>query len=246
MEIIRVDPGAIVIDDTDVFAFAAAEERISGVAPDAEVSSRTVVGAMPDALIASARNADLLVIGAHRHRPVRSALTGWRPLRTVSRSTMPTVIVTDDWTPADGPVLVGVDDDESSLRAIDVAAIEAIAAGCDLVVLHAWQMPVPTMDRSVTAPSSTAEIESAHRRILDEAYARVIDRHPSVTAQRLLVHDNPAAALLSAASRSSLLVIGTHSRGVLAGAFLGSVAQDILPTSRIPVCVVPHPPAEHL
>lgn len=244
VEIIRVDPGAIVIDETDEFAFAAAEDRLRDVAPEAEVDSRTIIGRMPDALMTASRDADLLVIGVHRRRPLRSALTGWRPLRIVARSTVPTVVVPDDWAPTDGTVLVGIDDDDSSLRAIDVAAAEAIAAGTDLTVLHAWQMPSPTMDGSVALLASPIEVKAAHRRILNDACAHIIDRHPGVTVQKLLVQERPSIALLAAAVHSSLLVIGTHGRGVLAGAFLGSVAQDTMPVAPVPVCVVPRTAAD--
>ena len=58
----------------------------------------------------------------------------------------------------------------------------------------------------------------------------------------ILMLGDPGAALLSEADRSSLLVIGTHHRGVLEGALLGSVEQSVLSHTRTPVCVVPSVP----
>ncbi|MET0828850.1 MAG: universal stress protein [Microbacterium sp.] len=51
--------------------------------------------------------------------------------------------------------------------------------------------------------------------------------------------------MLMEARRSSLMVIGTHHRGLMSGAFLGSVGQDVLVESRIAVCVVPSPSSTH-
>jgi nucleotide-binding universal stress UspA family protein len=198
---------------------------------------------MPDALLDAARAADLIVIGAHRHRPVRSALSGWRPLRTAARSSLPVVVVPEDWTGADGPVVVGLDDDDSSSAAVEFAAKEALMTDGRLTVLHAWQMPSPTFDGSVALLASPIEEKAGHRRILDGAVTHLGSGYPALTVDANLVHDNPCSALLAAARRSSLLVIGTHHRGILAGAFLGSVGQDTLVESRIPVCVVPAFPA---
>ncbi len=240
VEIIRVDPGVIVEDDTDALAFGEAERRVLDVAPDSEVTSRVVVGRMPDALIDSAAQAELLVIGAHRGRRIRSAMTGWRPLRMVAKSTVPTVVVPDDWSASAGPVVVGIDDDDSSSSALDFAAREAAAIGAELVLVHAWQMPVPRMEGAVALQASPIEVKAAHRRIVDDASARALHAHPGLTVRRVIVQDNPIAALLTAARECSLLVLGTHHRGILEGAFLGSTAQDTLPSVAIPVCVVPH------
>lgn len=215
-----------------------AERRFHDIARDTPVRSRRVNGHLPGALLDAARAADLLVIGVHRRRPVRAALTGWRPLRTVARSSVPVVVVPDDWTAGGGRVLVGLDDD-SSAAALEFAAREAEASGVTLTLVHAWQMPVPTMDGAVALLASPIEQKAMHRRILDAAADTLQAAHPDLVIERLLVNDNPPAALLTEARRASLLVIGTHHRGPLTGAILGSVGQDTVAQSRIPVCVVP-------
>ncbi len=216
-----------------------AERRFHDIARDTPVRSRRVNGHLPGALLDAARAADLLVIGVHRRRPVRAALTGWRPLRTVARSSVPVVVVPDDWTAGGGRVLVGLDDDDSSAAALEFAAREAEASGVTLTLVHAWQMPVPTMDGAVALLASPIEQKAMHRRILDAAADTLQAAHPDLVIERLLVNDNPPAALLTEARRASLLVIGTHHRGPLTGAILGSVGQDTVAQSRIPVCVVP-------
>ena len=106
-----------------------AQRRITDRAPDAEVVSRAVAGRMPQALLRAAETADLLVIGSHRRRRVRSALTGWLPYRTVARTQIPAVVVPEDWTFDDGPIVAGVDDDDSSSGSVPFAVREAEASG---------------------------------------------------------------------------------------------------------------------
>ena len=239
VEVVTVGPADLFADEVVNVVLDDAERRVRNVAADAEVITRSVPGRMPLALLRAADGSDFLVIGAHHRRPVRSALSGWRPLRTVSRSDMPVVVVPDDWAASDGPVLVGVDDDHSSDAAVDFATREACATGVGLTLLHAWQLPTPTMDGAVALLASPIEAKADHRRVLDGAREQVLKTQPTLKVDVILARDNPSGALLMEARRSSLLVLGTHHRGLFAGAFLGSVGQDVLVESRIPVCVVP-------
>lgn len=242
IELITVDhddpaaePGAEVRDAT---------QRILDRSSSSVVTTGRAPGRMPEALLRAAENADLLVIGTHRGRPVRSAVKGWLPLRTVAQSTVPTVVVPDDWAPADGPILVGVDDDDSSSTAVAFAASEAEAAGVDLALLHAWQMPSPGADGTGALTASASHLKTVGRGVLNDAADSVADDHPSLDVEKVLVQDHPASALLSRAHRAALVVLGTHHRGPLAGALLGSVGQDTLWLSQAPVCVVPAITAE--
>jgi nucleotide-binding universal stress UspA family protein len=239
VEIVSVNASDL-FDETAIPAVLQdAERRFRDIAKDTHVQSRRVNGRMPGALLRAAERADLLVIGAHRRRPLRAALAGWRPLRTVARSSVPIVVIPDDWSDTEGRILVGVDDDDSSSAAVDFAVREARDAGVGLTLVHAWQMPVPTMDGAVALLASPIEQKAAHRRILDAVADTVQAAYPGIAVERMLVNDNPSAALLTEARRSSLVVIGTHHRGPLAGAVLGSVGQDTVAQSRTPVCVVP-------
>ena len=239
VEIVSVNASDL-FDETAIPAVLQdAERRFRDIAKDTHVQSRRVNGRMPGALLRAAERADLLVIGAHRRRPLRAALAGWRPLRTVARSSVPIVVIPDDWSDTEGRILVGVDDDDSSSAAVDFAAREARDAGVGLTLVHAWQMPVPTMDGAVALLASPIEQKATHRRILDAVADTVQAAYPGIAVERILVNDNPSAALLTEARRSSLVVIGTHHRGPLAGAVLGSVGQDTVAQSRTPICVVP-------
>lgn len=215
------------------------ERRIMDRAPEAEIVTHTLGGSMPRTLLRAAEVADLLVIGAHRRHPVRSALTGWLPVRTVSRSQVPIVVVPDDWTFSDGPIVVGVDDDDSSSAAVRFAALEAESSRSDLTVLHAWQMPEPATEGAGALLASSTHVEAVHRELLDQAGDEVARTHRGLRVERVLVEDNPSSALLIRSDGASLLVLGTHGRGLFEGALVGSVCQDALSLSSSPVCVVP-------
>lgn len=216
-----------------------AEHRLHDLAPDTEVETHRFTGKMPEALIERARRADLLVVGAHRGNPVWSALSGWMPLRVASRSRTPVAVVPDDWEPTSAKIVAGVDDDDSSLAALDFAADEAAVARLPLVLVHTWQVPAPRMEGSVALLASPIEARAGHRKILREAAERVLGRHASLVVDQVLEQSTPASALLRAARGASLLVIGTHHRGVIAGTLLGSVGQDVITQCRTPVCVIP-------
>ena len=119
VRLVRVEAAPLVDRDVDEIAFEEAERRLHALAPDVEVTGGTVGGRMPEQLLDAAEEADLLVIGENPGRPLRSAITGWKPLRVAARSSVPTVVVPVGGSTADGPVVVGVDDDDSSATAPD-------------------------------------------------------------------------------------------------------------------------------
>jgi nucleotide-binding universal stress UspA family protein len=219
-----------------------AERRLRDRAPDAEVESHRFTGKMPDALLERARGADLLAVGARRGRAVWSSPSRWMPLRVASGSRTPVVVVPDDWDPTTGRVVVGLDDDDSSVSAADFAAREAAISQTPLTLVHTWTMPRPQMEGSVALLASPIEARAVQRRILREAAARAQGAHPDLVIEQILEQSNPASALLRAAHQASLLVLGTHHRGPWTGAVLGSIGQDVLSQCRTPVCVVPHDP----
>lgn len=218
---------------------AQAERRLRDRAPDAEVDAHRFTGRMPTALLERARGADLLVVGSHRGHPVWSSLSGWMPLRIASQSRSPVAVVPDDWDATSGKVVVGLDEDDSSGAALDFAAREAAASRVPLVLVHTWKMPSPQMEGSVALLASPIEARAVHRRILREAEQRAHAAFPDLVIEQVLEQSGPASALLHAARGASLVVMGTHHRGLFFGALLGSAGQDVLAQCRIPVCVVP-------
>jgi nucleotide-binding universal stress UspA family protein len=209
------------------------EERLPGI----PVETILINGTLPAALVDAATGAGLLVLGVDGDHPVRSALHGWLPQRVSAAAAAPTCLVPRGWTPMNGPIAVGLADDGSSDAAVDWAAAEADAQSRELRLVHAWYAPIVTHEE-VDTRMSLHDIHTQHRALAAEVAERIRREHPSVMVQVDLTQVNRSVALTAASSFSSLLVIGTHRRGILAGGFLGSVAQDLIGRVSSPICVV--------
>lgn len=215
-----------------------AESRLRTRLPSLPIETTRLDGLMPGTLTDAAEGADLLVIGIDRGHPVRNALRGWLPLRVSARASVPTCIVPDGWSATSGPVAVGLGTDDSCDTALTFAAVEAAAADEELRIVHSWLAPLAT-DGSSALAQVPGRVLAQHRVFLVDAADHLRAAHPDLFIETDLVRDNPVAALVAAAEESSLVVIGTHGRGVLAGGFLGSVAQDLVGAVGAPVCIVP-------
>ncbi|SIR81304.1 universal stress protein [Microbacterium sp. RURRCA19A] len=217
----------------------AAVHRWHSLAPDSPVDVVRLDGVMPATLTDSARGAGLLVLGIRPGSRRRSVLGGGMPLRAALRSGAPTVLVPEGWTAGDDPVVVGLDDDDSSQEAVHFAAAAASSAEVPLRVVHSWLMGGSHVQGTTAVQPSPHRVAAEHARILDAAVARVRADFPDLEVRPELVRDNPTSALTRAAARSSLVVIGSHGRGLVAGALLGSVGQDLVGSLERPIAVVP-------
>ncbi|WP_426319603.1 universal stress protein [Microbacterium sp. E-13] len=239
VQFVTVGNSVEISDDSRAAALLrAAERRLHDLAPASPVESHQVTGRMPGALIEDAREADILVIGVHRSRPVRSTLTGLLPAHLAAHVETPLCLVPDTWEPNNRPVTVGVDDDTSSDNALVFAAREAATQGIGLRVVHGWLMPAPTIDGTVTLLASPPQVKEAHRRILREAVQQCASVSLELDIEERLVPEEAASALRGAAPESSLIAIGTHHRGLLS-AIAAGVAFEIIGQVDCPVCVVP-------
>lgn len=111
--------------------------------------------------------------------------------------------------------------------------------GAALRLVHSWLMPTPAFSGSTVLVQTTESTMAEHRLTLDRALSWVLERYATLPVQTDLIRDSRSAALLRFAGSSSMLVIGTHRRGMLAGSILGSVAQEVLWHAECPVVVVP-------
>jgi nucleotide-binding universal stress UspA family protein len=224
-------PGLERLGDAEAFL----RERVPGL----DVELHRLDGAVPESIAGAAEGADLVVIGIHPGHPIRAAAAGWTPLRVSVQATAPVCMVPAGWVEGNDPVTVGVADDGSSQSALDFAVAEAKATGVGIRLVHSWLMPSPVFDYGTAVTIDPTAVIEDHGRILRAAAEHVLREGPSVSVERELIRDSRSAALLRFASRSSLLLIGTHRRGALAGTVLGSVAQEVLWRADCPVCVVP-------
>jgi nucleotide-binding universal stress UspA family protein len=136
-------------------------------------------------------------------------------------------------------ILVPVDFEPSSRRALDVATDFALRFDAKLTILHVWDAPSFPYASEVSIPDDlTADILRAARDRLDETVAGVRKRLPK--AEAVLVRGRAEDEILATATRqkADLIVIGTHGRHGLNRLFLGSVAERVVRGSNVPVLTV--------
>lgn len=188
---------------------------------------------------------DLVVVGAHREGPMPIVMLGTtvdRLLRTVS---VPCWIVRGS---AELPIrrlVTATDFSEMSRRALDWTLDLAHRLGTatpgdppvEVDVLHvAWPAALrddPDRERSILLPNLDSEIASARHRA---GGAQAVTTHP-----RVLAAVDPSRGILSHAAREKpdLIVLGTHGRGSMARAILGSVASIVAREAEGDVLLVP-------
>jgi len=133
-------------------------------------------------------------------------------------------------------ILVAVDFGQASARALRVAETLAARHGSTVTAVHAETLEVPpyfTHDQLTDVERHRAQARREARRYLD-AYVRSFA--PSASA---LLVDGPAVeAVLAAATRHDLLVMGTHGRRGPSRWWMGSVAERVIRDSPVPALVV--------
>ncbi|HEX7835358.1 MAG TPA: universal stress protein [Pseudolysinimonas sp.] len=232
-DLLTSDPSA----DEDLLGITA--KRIETAAPGTEVDTELIQRSILEGLIERSTNADLLVIGSHPHRKVRSILTGALPSALVAGSHCATVVVPDDWSRGGHRIVLGVADDESSDTATRFAAREARSAGTPLDAIHTWRLPQPSMDAVSSLIVDPEELEAMHEELLQRVTDRLGDAAPGVVVRGVLRAGDAAIEIDELLDDTRLLVLGTHGRDPALGALLGSKVQHLLHHGRVPVAVVP-------
>jgi nucleotide-binding universal stress UspA family protein len=190
-------------------------------------------------LLARAREAELLVVGARGLGAFVGLLVGSVSEHVAGRADCPVVVVRGEASP-DLPVLVGVDGSAANQAAVGFAFAAAARRGVELVALSAaepeWVRPavgspgLPVVD--------VDGVEHAARARLDDALRQWTDRYADLPVRRVAVPGGAARALIEASSRAGLAVVGSRGHGTLSGVFLGSVSRHLMRHADCPVAIV--------
>jgi nucleotide-binding universal stress UspA family protein len=135
-------------------------------------------------------------------------------------------------------IAVGVDETESSHRALAWAAREAVRRHAALKVVTAWTWdvvegaPIAAVDPQMMIDLAEETQETAIREVI-----RSLSDHPTLV--REIVQGTAAEALIEASKHADLVVVGTHGRGPVRAFLLGSVSLSVIKHAACPVVVMP-------
>jgi nucleotide-binding universal stress UspA family protein len=136
-------------------------------------------------------------------------------------------------------ILVAVDGSETSDRAVQ-HALDMIATGC-AAELHVLNVQ-PNVGGAVSSFVSRDQIDSYHREEGEKALASAVAlaRKASIEARKHVGvgRQGEIVADFVAKLGAGLVVMGTRGHTGLTGVLLGSVAQDVIAHSKVPVTLV--------
>ena len=137
-------------------------------------------------------------------------------------------------------ILVSVDLAEGSDRVLDYALDFATKLGARLTVLHVYNLPVYNFPDGSFVPTAevASQVGDAARRQLDATVERMKGRGVEVTG--ILRSGPPTQEICSVATEvgADLILMGTHGRGALGRALLGSTANAVVRSAPVPVLTV--------
>lgn len=143
-------------------------------------------------------------------------------------------------------ILVAVDLSDASEAVLRRARELAQRDGARVYLLHVAD-PDPDFVGFDAGPDSVrdqvaTELREEHRTV--QAHADAL-RAEGLDATALLVRGATVATILHEADKlgAEVLVVGTHGRGAIARALMGSVSTGLIAKSDVPVLVVPTRPA---
>lgn len=204
--------------------------------PHIEVSTEIVEGAAAPVLREQAKAATEIVIGSRGLGGFTGALLGSASMNVAGKAHCPVVVVRPEQGSARGEVVVGLDDAPECKSALEFAFQQAELRGSPLRAIHAWQPPVQLYAPQINYDPD--DITAAHRQAAAARVARFRQAHPGVEVIEDVRRAHPVDALVAASAQAALVVVGSHGRGGIRSALLGSVGHGVLHHARCTVAVV--------
>ena len=190
----------------------------------ATVTTELLGGNPAEALVETARGADLLVVGMIGEH-ASDVLVGSVATPVVARAVCPVTVVRGQHRAhtASLPVVLALGDPDADSAAVEFAFADADRHNGTLVVLHVAH-----------GPHATGEVANALQTRLQPWH----DRYPAVPVEIRVEHGLAIEALLGGANQARMMV-ATRGRGAIAGAVLGSASRALVKLSMCPVTIVP-------
>ncbi|HUY49520.1 MAG TPA: universal stress protein [Streptosporangiaceae bacterium] len=225
-------------------ALAAAASDAAEQAPDLAIETQLLAGSPASALVESARDASMLVVGSRGAGGFSAMILGSVSRYAATHAACPVVVVREETMAAHREIVVGVRDPVQSAAALGFAFEEAALRKARLVAVHAvaWSIPAirPHGEKAGaeagSGPGETVGDEDARMEALLAVWR---EKYPDVEARWEVVHAHPGRVLAGASARADLVVLGRHAPGEAHAPGVGSVTHSVLSHAHGPVASVP-------
>jgi nucleotide-binding universal stress UspA family protein len=220
----------------------------------AQVETHYWLGSPAAQLVDASKEADLVVVGSRGRGRILAGLLGSTSYAVAAHARCPVVVVRGPVDSTSGEavvpprpgrghdVVVGVDDSDSSARAVDVAAEAAEREGAVLhVVRVAHSASMEAWTYAEVAKGGTEETHALRdhaEQSVTRAANRARARHPKVLVTTEVLYGDPGQSLADLGSTAGLVVVGSRGHGGFTGMLLGSVSHRLIHDATCPVMIV--------
>ncbi len=135
-------------------------------------------------------------------------------------------------------VLIAVDDEPIAAHAADVGVELARSLGAEVALIHVNAITLTYGAETGISPNElAAQAEQESKRLVAGFRERL---SPQPSALQFLLKGTPADEIVKAAKEwlADVIVIGSHGRGGVQRALLGSVAEGVMRHAHCPVLVI--------
>lgn len=190
---------------------------------------------------AKERNADLVVMGAHRKRALRDIFIGTTVERVIRTGNSPVLMVNAEPVDRYHRAILAVDLSDASARTAQIAKSLAFLGATDITILHAF-MPYA---KARLASGGEGDYKYVGQTSIEAAGALasfLIREGLHAPKNRIILEEgDPFGTILHAVEqrRPDLLIIGTRGHTGLKRILLGSVADEVLRQVECDVLAIP-------
>ncbi|MFD9666944.1 universal stress protein [Rhodococcus sp. NPDC059968] len=207
--------------------------------PELDVHTDLAPGPTAPALAAAGATARMIVLGADIPSGVGVSAAGSTAIALARHGTCPITVCRQqsEMLPDRRPVVVGIDDSDSSAAAVFSAFEFAHLFGAPVVAVHAWSPRHAAGNVTIPFLVDRDALEDSEHDVLAAHLSGVRERYPGVAVTEVVEPTTPARLILDRATAAQLVVVGSHGHGRLAGAILGSVSHHLLHHSPCPIMI---------
>ncbi|SFN54386.1 universal stress protein [Mycetocola miduiensis] len=244
ISIIEVDPitkksyGEQLHEEAEV-AVDHGRKRLLAATPGSDIHTEVVFGDARSILDELSAEFNLLVVGSNRTGRLTGLLGSTFSVKVAESARCTVVVVPKNWSPSQGPVVVGIGMDDSDQRVLAYAVHEARVLHGPVRLVHALQLPAYFPSRASTGHGGDMnDIVERHTSALDDLVANLRAQNVDLEIEGVLSVDDAGEALRREAKGATMLVVGSHARSAVDRFFVGSVSRDILWRPPCPIAVV--------